>query len=242
MIKPVVLFLSLLSACGIALADPGYYVVTAYDNEGQRTVDLRYWTVKSAGSPATLWPEIGLGFGVTSRWYTELYASFIGTMSTAFKKDTFNWQNEYLLTQGQYPIDVAVHAALIKGAQADDGYALEYGPVLQTDIGRTQLNANVFFEHSYGGYASGHTQMKYQWQAKYRWKPMLHFGLQGFGELGDWNHWSTRDQQSHRTGPAIFGSLPVGGGQSILYQAALLKGSTYGENATMFSMRIQYAF
>lgn len=240
MIKPALLCLSLLTASGIAAADPGYYVVTAYDNEGQRTVDLRYWTVKSAGSPATLWPEVGFGYGVTNRWYTAFYASFIGTMDTAIKPSTFNWQNEYLLTQGQYPVDVAIHAALIKGA--DDGYAAEYGPVLQTDIGRTQLNANLFFEHSYGGYASGHTVMKYQWQVKHRWRPMLQFGLQGFGELGDWNHWAPRDQQSHRVGPAVFGSLPLGGGQTLLYQAALLKGATYGENGTMFSMRVQYAF
>lgn len=242
MIRPALLCLSLLTACGAAVADPGYYVVTAYDIEGMRTVDLRYWTVKSPGSPSQLWPEIGLGYGVTSRWYTELYASFIGTMSTAFKADTFNWQNEYLLTQGQYPIDVAIHAALTKGADADDGYALEYGPVLQTDIGRTQLNANVFFEHSYGGYSSGHTRMKYQWQVKYRWTPLLQPGLQGFGELGDWDHWSARDQQSHRVGPALFGSVPVGRGQTILYQAALLKGSIYGQNGTMFSTRVQFAF
>jgi hypothetical protein len=34
-----------LLAVGAARADPGYYVVTAYDNEGQRAVDLRYWSV-----------------------------------------------------------------------------------------------------------------------------------------------------------------------------------------------------
>ena len=242
MIKPALLCLSMAAASGAAVADPGYYVVTAYDNEGARTVDLRYWTVKSPGSPATLWPEIGLGYGVTSRWYTEFYASFIGTMDTAMKQSTLNWQNEYLLTQGQYPVDVAIHAALTKYADADDGYAVEYGPVLQTDFGRTQVNVNVFFEHTYGEYASSHTQMKYQWQLKHRWKPTLQFGLQGFGELGDWSHWSPRDQQSHRAGPALFGSLPVGRGQTIVYQAAYLIGSTYAQHGRMFSMRIQYAF
>ena len=239
--RATLISLLLLSASGVALADPGYYVVSAYDNEGVRSVDFRYWTVKFKDSPATLWPEIGLGYGVTSRWYTELFASYIGTLDTAVELSTLNWQNEFLLTQGEYPFDLAVHASLIKNREAADGYALEYGPVLQTDVGRTQLNANVFFERSYNSsYASG-TQAKYQWQIKYRWRPVLQFGLQGFGELGEWDHWAPHDRQSHRAGPAAFGNVRVGE-QSISYQAAYLLGSIYGQNGSMFSMRIQYAF
>ena len=226
----------------LAAADPGYYVVTAYDNEGQRSIDFRYWTVKSPGSPAVLWPEVGIGYGVTSRWYTEVFGSFIGTMDTAFKRSSLNWQNEFLLTQGNLPIDIALHATLIRYPEADEGTTLEYGPVLQTDIGRTQLNLNLFFEHTWGGYASAHTQMKYQWQAKYRWTPALQFGAQGFGELGDWAKWAPRDEQSHRIGPALFGRWDLGQGRALLYQAAWLVGSTYGQNGNMFSMRAQYAF
>ena len=242
MIKATLWALCLIGTSLGALADPGYYVVTAYDNEGQRTVDVRYWTVKTAGEPATRWPEVGIGYGVTSRWYTEVYASFIGTLDTATKLSTWNWQNEYLLTQGQLPIDVAVHVALIKDAAYSSGYAIEYGPVLQTDIGKTQLNANLFFEHDHGDDDSRQTQLKYQWQVKHRWLSRLQFGLQGFGELGPWNHWSPRDQQSHRAGPALFGTLPGGFGNSILWQASLLLGSTYRQNGNMFSLRAQYAF
>jgi hypothetical protein len=233
---------ALWAATTIARADPGYYVVTAYDNAGQRTVDFRYWTVKAKGRPATRWPEIGFGYGVTSRWYTELYASFIGSQDSATRLSTWNWQNEYLLTQGNLPIDIAIHAAVQKYSGASNGYSIEYGPVLQTDIGRTQLNLNVFFEHEYGDDADGSTEMKYQWQVKRRWLPHLQFGLQGFGELGPWNHWDSRDRQSHRAGPALFGSVPVGNGTTLLYQAAILLGSTYGQNGDMFSMRVQYAF
>ena len=234
--------LTLLSVPCVAFADHGYYVVTAYDNDGMKTLDFRYWTVKSPGSAAVLWPEAGFGYGMTSRWYTEVFVSFIGTMDTAMKRSSYNWQNEFLLTQGQSPVDVALHASLIKQADPRDGYTLEYGPVLQTDVGRTQLNLNVFFEHSYGDNPSARTQMKYQWQAKYRWRPLLQFGVQGFGELGDWRDWAPATQQSHRAGPALFGSVRVGNGQSILYQAVVLFGSTYGQNGTMFSTRVQYAF
>jgi len=42
-----ILFPSLLLACTPVLADPGYYLVTAYDNADQVNVDYRYWTVKA---------------------------------------------------------------------------------------------------------------------------------------------------------------------------------------------------
>ena len=234
---------TLAMACAPALADPGYYVVTAYDNEGVRTIDTRYWTVKAPGSDATLWPEIGLGYGVTSRWYTEVFASFIGSWDTAQKLNSVNWQNEVLLTQGQYPFDLALHASWIRTHGYEPGNTLEIGPVLQTEIGRIQINGNVFFERSWSAEGPQEpTQMKYQWQLRYHWMPLLNVGLQGFGELGTWDDWSARDQQSHRAGPALFGTWRMADGHTLQYQAAYLFGSTYGRNGSMFSMRVQYGF
>ncbi len=240
--KRLALAVLVAAATAAAHADPGYYVVTAYDNEGQRTIDLRYWTVKKPGKAAMLWPEVGVGYGVTSRWHTELLASFIGTADTAMRLDDWQWQNDVLLTQGQFPFDLAVHANLIRAAESNEGYALEIGPVLQTDVGRTQLNLNLFVERSYRTDEPSPTNLKYQWQIKQRWRPALQFGLQGFGELGQWDDWAPRERQSHRAGPAIFGSLPLGTQRSVIYQAAILKGQINGRNGTMFSTRVQLAF
>jgi hypothetical protein len=232
----------LLAAASAARADPGYYVVTAYPNEGERSIDFRYWTVKAPNQYATRWPEFGVGYGVNSRWYTELYASYIGSTDYPTQLNTLNWQNDVLLTQGQYPFDLAIHTTWTHYRDRSEGDDLELGPVLQTEIERTQFNANLFFEHSFGSDDSGPTDLRYQWQVKHRFLPTWAVGLQGFGELGPWNHWSPRDQQSHRAGPAFFGTLPLGAGQSLRYQAAYLFGTVYGGSAGMFSMRVQYAF
>ncbi len=223
-----------------AFADPGYYVVTAYSNEGMRTVDFRYWTVRMPGSYATRWPELGFGYGVTSRWHTELYASYIGATDSATHLNTVNWQNDVLLTQGEYPFDLALHATLIDNTGAGQG--IEYGPVFQTDIGRTQLNANLFFEREFHTGRTERTQLQYQWQIRHRWTPLFQFGLQGFGEVGPWDHWSPHERQSHRAGPAFFGSLALGAARALNYQAAYLMGSVYGSNADMFTMRVWYDF
>jgi hypothetical protein len=227
--------------CGMAAAEPGYYVVTAYDNPGVKTIDFRYWTVKHPGSPAVLWPEVGLGWNVTGRWYTEVLLSYVGTADSTMRLDTLNWQNDILLTQGQYPFDLAVHTLLVKPQHPSSGYAIEYGPALQTDFGRTQANLNLFLVSSFASSSSEPTELNYQWQLRHRWMRGLHVGAQGFGEFGQWDHWSPRKEQSHRAGPAVFGSVPIGG-EVISWQAAYLIGKVYGQQAHMFSMRVKYEF
>ena len=243
MTRTLVLASLLLLSAAPACADPGYYVVTAYDNEGQRSVDFRYWTVRLRGSPVFAWPEVGFGYGVTSRWTTGVLASWIGSSQMATRLSTWNWQNEFLLTQGQYPFDLAVYLNYIANHDRAEGDAIEVGPVFQTELGRaTQLNLNLFFERHFHTAAPGPTTAKYQWQVKYRASRAWQFGVQGFGELGRWDTWSPSDQQSHRAGPAIFGTLPMGDGKSLQVQAAYLVGSIYGQHGSMFSLRAHYTF
>jgi hypothetical protein len=157
-----------------------------------------------------------------------------------------------LLTQGQYPFDLAIHTNVTKYRTLDperraeyfgeyQGVNVEFGPVLQTDIGRVQINANLLLDRTYRSEAPSRMQMKYQWQAKYRFFQQLHLGLQGFGELGDWDHWAPRSRQSHRAGPVISGVMPMGQ-QALKYEASFLFGSIIEEQAKTFSMRVQYVF
>jgi hypothetical protein len=230
----------LLSAA--AWADPGYYVVTPYPTEGVRTVDFRYWTVKPDGWGEVVWPELGFGWGVTSRWTTELFMSWIGSSTMATAPSSLNWQNDYLLTQGERPYDLAVHTQLISDREYKGEYAFEIGPVWQTDIGRTQLNANLFLARGIHTSEPTITQLKYQWQVRHRWQRGLHFGLQGFGELGRWNHWDAASAQSHRAGPAVFSTWYLSEHEAIHLQAAWLVGKVYATRGHMFTLRAHYDF
>ena len=226
---------------GSAAADPGYYVVTVYDDPGVKSVDLRYWTVKPSRSGVITWPEAGLGWNVNGRWFTEVLASYVGPPGHGTRLDDLEWQNDFLLTQGQYPFDLALHTLWSVPQNSPQGDSLDFGPVVQTDVGRTQLNFNLFFERGFGNLSSQPTQLKYQWQLRHRWQRWLHVGAQGFGELGPWDHWAPHDAQSHRAGPALFGTVPAGPG-AFQWQAAYLIGKTYATRANMFSMRVKYDF
>jgi hypothetical protein len=56
---PCLVLAATLVAPFLAHADPGYYVVTPYDNAGLRTIDVRYWTFKPTNKKEYIWPEIG---------------------------------------------------------------------------------------------------------------------------------------------------------------------------------------
>jgi len=246
--RVVALTLGLLSSwfgpCTTAhAADPGYYVVTAYDNAGQRAIDFRYWTVQAQGDREWIWPELGFSYGVNSRWTTELFTSYIGTSNWDVVPSTLNWQNDVLLTQGEWPFDLALHLNLYAERDRAEGNAWEFGPAFQTELGpRTQLNANIFFERYFRTEEPGPTELKYQWQIKRRVPPHWAFGLQGFGELGPWDHWSARAAQSHRAGPAVFATLPLRDGRSVQLQAAYLIGEIYAKHGRMFSLRAACTF
>jgi hypothetical protein len=237
------LAMMLLCVSPLALADTGYYLVSTYDVEGQASLDYQYWNAHYNGRTVAA-PEIGVGYGVTSRWYTEVYAKWIKTNGGAGHWQQTAWQNDYLLTQGQYDFDLALHTKVAKARDSADGYALEWGPALQTEIGRTQFNANLFFQRDYRvapGDGAHPMELTYQLQVRHHWKPWLQPGIQAFGEVGKWNDWLPYRQQSHRAGPAVFGHRDIGR-QEIKYEFAYLIGRNSARAAKSFSMRVQLVF
>ena len=225
-----------------ANAATGYYLVSVYSAADQISVDYKYWNAKRNDSAPLGSPELGIGYGVTSRWYTEVYGVYLQTAAEGTQFSGLNWQNDFLLTQGQYWFDLAIHTNIEQYTRRD-GYGLEWGPVFQTEIWRTQLNANVFLQRDYRtASADNPTQLVYQWQVRQHWKPLLNVGLQGFGELGRWDHWNSTATQSHRAGPALFGTWYLENGHKLLYETAYLIGKNAGRSARSFTMRVQYAF
>lgn len=225
-------------------AATGYYLVPVYADEGMAGVDFRYWNAKRYGVAPQGSPEIGLSYGVNSRWNTELIGAWSQTDAGGTTLMGQGWQNELLLTQGQYPFDLAIHTLVQRYQQRSRGEGLEIGPALQTEIGRTQFNINVFLSRDYHGQVANTTQLSYQWQVRYPWTPALQFGAQGFGEPGQWDNFSSTARQSHRAGPALFGSAYFGEQrrQELRYESAYLIGKNSGRNAKSVTLRVQYLF
>ncbi len=221
----------------VVFADTGYYLVSVYDVAGQASIDYKYWNAHYKKSPNVASPEIGFAYGLTPRWYTELSTQWVQFDGRHTRNTGLEWQNDFLLTQGQYDVDVGLHTTIERPRDRAEGYAVEIGPVLQAQVWRTQLNFNLFFQREMDNGEQNDTELVYQWQVKQRWKSWFSPGLQGFGEVGKWNDWLPANKQSHRAGPAFFGQV-----DHIKYEAAYLFGRNSGRAANSFSMRVQYIF
>lgn len=241
--RKLILFLGALTI-GNAVAGPADYVYTPTVEHGEKEIDFKFGTAREPDGTRTRVTSLGLGYGATEYWFTEVYLKREREGSEGLT--LAEWENKFQLTEtGKYWVDIGlimeIEAPLSNG---DEPWEFKTGPLFQTESGKMQYNANLLFERKFGGDDDEDhiTEMGYQWQVKYRWKPSFEFGAQGMGEMGEWNHWETSDEQNHRLGPAIFGKLDLGQHHKIKYNAAMLYGVSDAAPDQTFRMQAEYEF
>lgn len=241
-----VLSLSCMSICASVIAGPADYVHMPTVEYGEREFDFKYGRSHGANQTKESAASIGFGVGANRSWFTELYLNYEKEGLEGTRWESIEWENKFQLTEtGKYPVDLGLLTEIEVPRAHSDPYEFKWGPLLQTEFGRLQLNGNLLFEHHYRGNESSeprHTEIAYQWQAKYRWLPAFEYGLQGLGEMGRWNHWSSHNEQNHNVGPAIFGKWDMGGHQAIKYNAAWLFGVSDAAPKHTFRAQIEYEF
>jgi hypothetical protein len=231
-----------LCACA-AFAGPADYVHTPTVEYGEREIELKAGRASFGDGSHEQAAKIGFGLGATPWWFTEVYVGFEGASGESTKYEAVEWENIFQLTErGRYPFEAGVLLEIERPRDHAEGWELTYGPLLQTELARLQLNGNLLFESHARAEAPSDTELRYEWQAKYRWRPAFEFGLQGFGELGPWDHWDPAAEQSRKLGPAVFGKVPLGGRQALRYDAAYLVGTSAGAADRTLRLRVEYEF
>ncbi len=230
---------------GGARANPADYIYMPTVEYGEREIDVKYGAASpTPGNPSAQGASIGLGYGAGEHWFTEIYLKQerLGNQSVNLAE----FENKFQLTEtGEYPVDLGFITEVEAPLSANAPWEINLGPLLQTDVGRVQLNGNLLFQRAFHGPDEGVpyvTNFNYQWQVKYRAQQKLEYGLQGIGSMGQWNNWGSQANQSHLAGPAVMGKFLLGGRQAIQYNAAwLLKASRNAPNNT-FRMQVEYEF
>jgi hypothetical protein len=228
-----------------AIAAPSEYVHPAVVEEGEREIDFKAGSRKLRdGTRESAW-SIGFGYGVNRWWFTELYGKWHKEPGEGHSFDAFEWENRFQLTEtGRYPVDVGFLLEIERPRVRSEGYEVKFGPLFQADLTpRITGNLNFVLEkHLLTDEPQEKAELGYEWQVRYRWQPQFEFGLQGFGEVGPWNHWLPSSEQSHRLGPAIYGAVKVGERQVIKYNAGLLFGLTDGSPRNQIRLQAEYEF
>lgn len=231
----------------LAHADPDEYVRMPAVEYGEREIDLKYGTRKfndtgerqSAGS-------VGFGWGVAPSWFTELYFKYHKDAGDRTRYDELEWENQFQLTEhNQYPVDLGLLTEIEIPRNREEGrFIVKLGPLLQWDMGPLRWNANVFLERAVQSRTDEphETELQYQAQALYGLAGGYGVGVQAFGDLGPWNHWLPRDEQSHRIGPAFYGKVKLGGRQQIKYNAAWLFGASKAAPDNQLRVQAEYEF
>ncbi len=226
-----------------AVAGPADYVYTPTVEEGEREIDFKYGTAKEADGTRSQQGTIGFGYGVNSFWFTEIY--FKHEREGDERLSLAEWENKFQLTEtGKYFVDVGLITEIEAPLNNNDApWELKVGPLFQKEIGKVQLNGNILFEHKYGGEDNEDvTELGYQWQAKYRLMPEFEFGMQGMGEVGEWDHWENHNEQNHRMGPAVFGKFKLSNNYKIAYNAAWLLGVSDAAPDNTLRMQVEFEF
>jgi hypothetical protein len=237
------LFLALAWCCGGAKAEPADYVQTPAVVAGERELDLKMGAAKAADGGRLAALSSGFGYGANDVWFTEIYLKYQRASPDRIRYDAAEWENKFQLTEtGRYPVDLGLLLETELPKDRAEGYPVTVTLLAQTDLGRWQLNGNLLLQRSFRSDIPQDTQLGYQWQVDYRWRPEFQYGMQGFGELGPWNHWNDRSSQTHRLGPAVFGKFALGGGQAIRYNAAWLIAATTGAPAHTTRLQVEYEF
>ncbi len=232
-----------LCAAQAALAGPAAYVKTPIVEYGERELELKWGRAKAGDGTHEHQTIVGFGAGITPWWFTEVSAGFEGGTEKSTAYEALEWENVFQLTEtGKYPVDAGFLFEIERPRDHAEGWELKYGPLLQTEFGRVQLNGNALFERHVRAEIPSETELLYEWQAKYRWRPAFEFGFQGFGELGKWDDWNGRSEQSHLLGPALFGRLRLGTRQALKYDAAFLVAASPAAPDRALRFRVEYEF
>jgi len=221
------------------------YVYTPTVEYGEREIDFKAGATSPVVGDRSQGASIGYGYGATEYWFTEVYLK--QEREGGDIANIAEWENKFQLTDtGKYPVDVGLITELEAPLSANAPWEFKIGPLFQTEFGKLQLNGNLLFERAFGKSDPGgfpyNTNFSYQWQAKYRWRPVLEYGLQGLGDMGKWNDWNSQADQVHRIGPAVFGKFSLGNRRAIRYNAAWLLGTSSAAPDHTFRMQIEYEF
>jgi hypothetical protein len=232
----------------ISQAGPSDYIYVPSVEQGEREIDFKAGTWKLRGDEGERESaaSLGFGYGANAWWFTEAYLKFHKLPGERSKYDAFEWENKFQLTEhNQYFVDVGFITEIeIPKEHREEGFEFRAGPLFQLDTGAIRWNANVLFERVVRGRpVEPHvTELGYQLQARYDLDDRFAVGAQALGEVGKWDHWAPRDEQSHRVGPAIFGKVKLGGREAIRYNAAWLRGVGDGSPRDTFRIQAEYEF
>ncbi|MES1928243.1 hypothetical protein SADO_03270 [Salinisphaera dokdonensis CL-ES53] len=225
-----------LAAAGAATADvgPDDEIYSPQVEAGELEAEIRYYDLGDNDTNNTHETRIEIGYSPTDFWRASVSPVLVNGARSATHLHQIQIENVFALPgdgTGLWP-DIGLFLSYEIGTIDDAEDELVIGPVLEKELGRWLLSANVFVDRAM--VHEPDVGLSYGWQA--RWTPPagpFDLGVQGFGEhefLAEddeddsaYPH-APRYAPGHRAGPALFAGMDIGDESRLNWQLALLFG------------------
>ena len=140
--------------------------------------------------------KFGVGYGINDVWYIEGYGIVEQESGGKTRLEEAELENKFQLTeQGRYWADIGALVELEKKL-GHDKWELKAGPLLQKQIRRWVVTANLFLEKQFGDERStSKVEFLGAAQLKYRLSPALEPAIEYYA-----------DEQTHSLGPVLTGA------------------------------------
>lgn len=188
-------------------------------------------------------------YGAATWWQTELELEFDRPPGPAQNTDfeQFTWENLFQFTErGEAPIDLGWFAEYGQGRKPGNPNEVTLGPVLRKDLAGTSNSLNLFFEHDWGPYGSGKTNLLYAWETRvdaWTWHSSgfaVEPGLQLYGAAGPVSHLMPWNAQDDRAGPQLFGKFFNLGPGTLEWNGGVLFGLTPASPRLTVRWQLEY--
>ncbi len=237
------LFALAVFSANTAMAEPNDYIRLPTVEFGEREIDFKAGIQRNRDGTTESAHSIGYGIAPRSWWFTEFYGKYAQPAGESTRFDAWEWENRIQLTEtGRYPVDLGLLLEIERPRDRAEGYELTFGPLLQTEWGNVQANANLLMRRHLKATEQFDKELLYQLQFKYRYSREFEWGLQAFGNVGQWDHWRPASQQEFKIGPALFGKIKTGTRQAIKWNAAILTGTTSASPRNTLRFQVEYEF
>jgi high-affinity iron transporter len=213
-------------------AHAGFKVYTPYVEYHEFEVEYRP-SVTIDGNPAKDNAQthlIGVGYGVTEWWFTEVYGEWereAGTgETTGFQ--ALEWENRFQLTDpGEYWADLGVLVEYVRPDASDAADKIELVLLAAKPVGKFDVAWNLTVEREVGSHASDDTELAQALQVKYRLAPTFEPGIEFYSEFGAIGSFPATNNQEHFIGPVAEGKFLLDDkGTKIKYNVGYLFGLT----------------
>ncbi len=231
--------LALLMLPGAALA--GAKVYSPSVELGEFGIEIRGDARINRGETDKVQDQIyELEYGVTEWWKTAIFAELEQERGEGLRYAATAWENIVRLTEpGEAWADTGLYFEYERG-HVESPDKLEGKLLLEKEFGPTVETVNLIVEREIGGYSKPGAKFEYAARAKYRFKPYIEPAVEAFGDIGQIDRPSSR--QEHRLGPVALGTIPLASRIALYYELGWLFGLTNASPDHSLKWLVEFEF